>query len=180
MYRRRCLFPAAARSVRMARAGRPWRPMTLPRSLGATISSMTVAWSRLRVRMSTSSGSSTSDLARNSMSSFTSSCGSGRLRQLLEQRLHGRRELCALAHPVVDALAVDLDVGRVLLWVVVADLLHRRRARRLQRVGDDDAVERGMGRAATAQANLEHSNPQSYEIGPAMLPEPTVERQPHR
>src|SRR5437764_4121461 len=116
----------------MARAVRPWRPITLPRSLGATISSMTVAWSRVRVRISTSSGSSTSEWARNSMSSFIRACGSGGLREFLEQRLHGRRELCALAQPVVDALAVDLDVGRVLLGVVVADLLHRRRARRLR------------------------------------------------
>src|SRR3954451_22790096 len=76
--------------------------------------------------------------------------------QLLEEGLDGRRELSALAEPVIDALAVDLDVGGVLLRVVVADLLHDGRARRLQRVGDDDAVERCMGRAATAQANLEH------------------------
>src|SRR6185369_12816509 len=79
-----------------------------------------------------------------------------RLFELLEEGLDGRRELSALADPVIDALAVDLDVGGVLLRVVVADLLHNRRARGLQRVGDDDAIERGMGRATTAQANLEH------------------------
>src|SRR5436305_7437443 len=130
---------------------------------------MTVAWSRVRVRISTSSGSSTSEWARNSMSSFIRACGSGGLRKLLEQRLHGRRELCALAHPVVAALAVDLDVGRVLLRVVVADLLHRRGARRLQRVRYDDAVERGMGRAATAQANFQHSKSSVLSrIGPAI------------
>src|SRR5436305_3791511 len=123
---------------------------------------MTVAWSRVRVRISTSSGSSTSEWARNSMSSFIRACGSGGLRELLGQRLHGRRELCALAQPVVDALAVDLDVGRVLLGVVVADLLHRRRARRLQRVGDNDAVERGMGGAAAAQANFQHSRSSGF------------------
>src|SRR4051812_17965640 len=67
-----------------------------------------------------------------------------RLLELLEEGLDGGRELRAFAEPVIDALAVDLHVGRVLLRVVVADLLHNCRARRLQRVGDDDTVERGM------------------------------------
>ena len=55
-----------------------------------------------------------------------------------------------------DAGAIDLDVSRVLLRIVMADLLHRGVARGLQRVGNDDAIERRMSRALTAQANLQH------------------------
>src|SRR5206468_2284820 len=105
--------------------------------------------------------------ARNSISGFIRrsldslrSLGMTRLRvslEFLEQRLHGRRELRALAHPVVDALAIDLDVGRFLLRIVVADLLEGRRARRLLRVGNDHAVERRMSGAAAAQTDLQHS-----------------------
>src|SRR5213079_796048 len=132
MVRRRLFCPAAARSVRSARAVRPCRPMTLPRSFGATSSSMMVWSPRSYARVSTASASSTSDLATNSMSSFTLL----RLR-LLQEGLDRRRELRSLRHPVVDARAVDLDVRRVLLRVVMADLLDRRRARGLERVGDD-------------------------------------------
>src|SRR6266516_2151272 len=151
MVRRRLFCPAAARRVRSARAVRPCRPITLPGSFGATSSSMMVWSPRSYARVLTASASSTSDLATNSMSSFTL------LRfGLLQDRLDGGRNLGALGNPVVDARAVDLDVRRILLGVVVADLLDRRRARGLQRVGDDDPVEGGVSRAAAAQANLQH------------------------
>src|SRR5438067_2360996 len=141
MVRRRLFCPAAARSVRSARAVRPWRPITLPRSLGATSSSM-MSWSpRSYERVWTASASSTSDLATNSMRSFMScelrvaSCESRNqqlLLRLLPQGFHGRRQLRPLRNPVVHPRAIDLDVGRVLFRIVMADLLDRRRARGLQ------------------------------------------------
>src|SRR4051794_2080924 len=120
----------------------------------------------------------------NSMSSFIScqlpGCrtGNGQLLSLvlLQNRLDRRRELRALREPVVDAGVVDLDVRWVPLRVVVADLLDHRRARSLERVRYDDPVERGMGRAATAQANLQHEFITPSK-GPIRLPERGVEQQ---
>src|SRR5204862_1531979 len=79
------------------------------------------------------------------------------LRRLLQERLHGRRELRALAHPIVHSRAVDLHVRRILLGVVVADLLDGRRTRRLLRVGHDDPVKRRVAHSAPAQTNFQHS-----------------------
>src|SRR5438128_1193313 len=77
---------------------------------------------------------------------------------LFEQRLHGGGKLRAFAHPVVDALAVDLHISRIFLRIVMSDLLHRRRPRRPQRVGNDDPVERSVRRSSPAQTNLQHSS----------------------
>ncbi len=52
------------------------------------------------------------------------------------------------AEPVGDPLGVDLHVGGVLLWVVLADLLDRTAVALGARVGDDDAVVR-LARLAT-------------------------------
>src|SRR5438132_14005927 len=103
--------------------------MTLPRSPGATSNSMMVAWSRSWARILTASASSTNDFATNSTSSFMS-CRlpvAGNLLRLLQQRLDRRRKLRAFAHPVIDAFAVDLHIGWILLRIVMADLLDSRR-----------------------------------------------------
>src|SRR5438477_12493478 len=116
------------------------------------------------MRVLTASTSSTSDLATNSTRSFMLSSRAAQTARdpllfgllLLQDRLHGGGQLRALADPVIDALAVDLHVSGVLLRIVVADLLHGRRARRPQRVRDHDAIERRVGGPAASQANLPH------------------------
>src|ERR1700675_157028 len=69
--KRLCSFiPAAPRSVRMALAVRPWRPITLPRSSGCTRSSRTVTCEPSTAFTCTPSGRSTRALAISSTSSF--------------------------------------------------------------------------------------------------------------
>src|SRR5687768_8847679 len=70
MTRRRCRLPATRRMLRSALATRPSRPITLPVSSGATLSSTTVVRPASRCRTSTASGSSTSERAMYSTSGF--------------------------------------------------------------------------------------------------------------
>jgi len=122
--------PVEGSSVRMARAVRPWRPITLPRSSGATCSSSTEPRSRrpadaLISATSTASGLSTSRRA----SSRTSSASSGTRLSLAHQPLDRGGQLSSPRHPVAHPLSVELHPCRVGGGVVVAQLLQRRGGR---------------------------------------------------
>src|SRR5574340_146764 len=138
-------MPAAARSVRIDLAVRPWRPITLPRSSGATRSSNTVICSPSMALTATSSGRSTRALAMASTNSFTRSLHehavfnrSEKNRASVNWRLnsaskiydalnnflvaqkapHGVAGLGTAAEPVFHALGVELDRGWFLQRIV--------------------------------------------------------------
>ena len=149
---------AEATSARSAAAVRPCLPMTLPRSSGATYSSTSVVPLCSLSTTRTSSGRSVSARARTSTTAlhagvagprahFTAGCRFGsRLRIEVpgDQRADRVRRLRALLQPVVDALPVDVDEGRLGARIVVTEDLDEAAVARGARIGDDDAEERTL------------------------------------
>src|ERR1700736_6588657 len=93
--------------VRMDFAVRPCRPITLPRSSGATRNSRTVTCSPSTARTDTCSGRSTSAFAISSTRSFTAATSTARQAQ--------REKAPELGTKLLKRLAVDFDASRRLL-----------------------------------------------------------------
>src|SRR5262245_24120129 len=127
--------------------------MTLPRSSGATRSSITVSRRPGTTVNSASSGWSTS--RRTSSVSWPSR--SGTLAVLAEELGDGGRELGPAAHPVVDPLGVELHLRGVLGGVVPAHLLDGGGGRHPARVRDHHPVEGAVARAHAAHTDLQHA-----------------------
>src|SRR2546426_1844170 len=162
---RLCSFVALAlRIVRNARAVRPCLPMTLPRSVWATRSSITVTRSPATSVTFTFSGSSTSAFATYSISSFNHHSHCSCLQQLrrplrpglrgqCDQFLHGVGGLRPLGDPRPRLLAIDGHLRRVRDRGVVADDLDEAPLARRPRGGHDHAVARPPARAFTSPSN---------------------------
>src|SRR6185369_9826403 len=148
--------PADDASVRSAAIVRPWRPIILPASDGATYSSTSVVPLCCVSTTCTSSGRSASALASTSttalmpVASLTAlrlgRCGFGRRRlgrqMARHQRPHRIGRPRAAAEPVVDALFVDLDDRRLRARIVVTEDFDEGAVARGPRIGHDDAEER--------------------------------------
>src|SRR5688572_10530161 len=109
---------------------RPWRPITLPRSEGATRISKRTPSDVSCSSISTASRSSTSSLTAEPIScasALIARLGGGfrrcRLGGLLDQLAHRVGEPGAAAHPVGDAIAVDLELRRLARGIPKPDLV---------------------------------------------------------
>src|SRR3990170_3156029 len=131
--------------VRSAFATLPLRPITLPMSPSATCSSMIVPSSSRTSSTRTASGSSTSERATYSTSSFAPIAAllpGGQHARHLEQPLDGVGRLGALREPRLRALDVDLELDGLRPRVVVPDRLDRATVARVAGIRDDDTVRR--------------------------------------
>src|SRR5262249_25580815 len=143
----------ASTSVLSASAMRPCRPITLPVSPGATVSSTSVVPRWTFSVTFTASGASTSAFAMVSTTCATRLAtllrhgGSGRRQVTRDERPHGVGRTGALADPVLHALAIDLDLRGLRARVVVPEDLDERAVARRALLGDDHAEEGPLLRA---------------------------------
>src|SRR6476661_858010 len=173
---------AAFITARRALATRPPRPITRPRSSSATSSSSTTSPSISSTSVTlTALGSATSARARNSSRSRTARLAAGGLDALgAKQRRDGPRRLGALLQPVLGAIAVDRDQGRVRLRVVLADRLDRAAVARRARIGHDDPPDRVLLGSDSSQAYANHRPGRLAGRRPRGGPTPPVRPCPSR